>query len=268
MPAGGDSDIGLYLATAFGVTWLILAPLALAGAGATSRAVPASLHLLGGVGPALAALLASRHGGIQREWWAGVLHVPRGPSSWALAAGVPVGLLGLGLVVVSMRAEGRLATGGVGDPLLWGVVVSITYGLLEETGWRGYLLPRLQTRMGALAASVVLGVIHALWHTPMFFYRYTPGIGSVVGFTVSLLAGSVVMTHLYNRSGGSVGVVVLFHAGWNAAILVGARGADAVAAVMSVGLMVLAAVVIVRYGRATLAPGEAVRLAPRGSRFG
>lgn len=111
------------------MTWLVLAPLALAGAGATSRAVPASLHLLGGLGPVLEALVAARHGGLLGEWRAGVRHLAAGPSSWALAAGVPLALLGLGLAVVGWRAGGGIGAGGAGDPL-WGVVVSITYGLL------------------------------------------------------------------------------------------------------------------------------------------
>lgn len=268
MPAGSDSDVRLYLATAFGVTWLFLAPLALAGAGATERAVPGSLHLLGGSGPALAALLASRNAGIGGAWWVRIRHLPSGPLPWVLAAGIPLGLLGLGLGVVAIRTDGAPGSGAPGDPLLWAVVVSVTYGLLEEAGWRGYLLPRLQVRMGALAASVVVGGIHAVWHTPMFFYRYSPGIGPVLGFTLSLVAGSVVLTHLFNRSGGSVGVAVVFHAGWNIAILVGARGADDAAAAMSVGLMLFAAALVVRYGAATLAPGPAVRLAPGRSRSG
>ena len=47
-------------------------------------------------------------------------------------------------------------------------------GLLEESGWRGYALPQLQPRMGALWASIILGVIHACWHLPLFFI---PGAG-------------------------------------------------------------------------------------------
>ena len=84
----------------------------------------------------------------------------------------------------------------------------------EELGWRGYALPRLLQRHNALVASLVLGVVWAVWHLPKFL---------VVGgthegfhwFLLDVLAKAVLFTWLYNHTRGSLLLAILFHASIN-----------------------------------------------------
>jgi len=88
------------------------------------------------------------------------------------------------------------------------------FGYGEETGWRGFALPRLQRTFNALNASLTLAFFWAIWHWPLFFYRpgYTgmdmPGI---LGWGLSLLTGSILLTWLFNSSRGSILVCAIFH---------------------------------------------------------
>src|SRR5207253_2297396 len=88
-------------------------------------------------------------------------------------------------------------------------------GVDEELGWRGFALPRLQDRYGALIASVVLGIFWAGWHIPAW---YAAGSGqdliSFPVFEVSVIGAAILFTWLYNSTGGSLPQGVLGHVGY------------------------------------------------------
>jgi membrane protease YdiL (CAAX protease family) len=86
----------------------------------------------------------------------------------------------------------------------------------EEIGWRGYALPRLSSRLGLGPASVVLGVIWACWHLPLFFMPAGDTFGqSFPLYLLQVMAMSVAMAWLYWRTGGSLLLVMLLHAAAN-----------------------------------------------------
>ena len=86
----------------------------------------------------------------------------------------------------------------------------------EEIGWRGYALPRLAARLGLAQASVLLGLIWACWHLPLFFI---PGIDQTgQSFPVYLLmvtALSVAIAWLYGHTNGSLLLAMLMHSAIN-----------------------------------------------------
>jgi LPXTG-motif cell wall-anchored protein len=86
----------------------------------------------------------------------------------------------------------------------------------EEIGWRGFALPRLQERLGSLGGTLLLAVLWLGWHAPLFFMGATAQVGrSVIVYALALLAWSLIMTWLYNSSGGSLLTAVLFHTSFN-----------------------------------------------------
>jgi uncharacterized protein len=95
----------------------------------------------------------------------------------------------------------------------------------EEAGWRGFALPRLQARYGALKASLILGVIWSVWHFPYWFLvvqQIFPGASGrmallFVSLALVVLPLSVIMTWLYNHTRGSLLLAASFHLSWNVA---------------------------------------------------
>ena len=87
---------------------------------------------------------------------------------------------------------------------------TLVRGIGEETGWRGFALPLLQSRWSPLKASLVLGVLWALWHfNPANF----PGLLSISGIFVflNIALTTVIITWVYNLSKESLLVAALFH---------------------------------------------------------
>lgn len=200
----------------FGISWAAWLPMALAGIEAPI------LRIVGTFGPLIAALVLT----VVSEGRTGLRTLLRGFLRWRVKPGWYL-LTFLATAAVVLAAIGiHVAIGGTvpafNDPAqLYLVIPIFAYVLLlsvlgEETGWRGYALPRLQAKWGALQASLVIGVVWGVWHLPLFwmaggFHHEIP----LWLFILQDVALSIVLTWLYFGSGGSLLLVHLFHAASN-----------------------------------------------------
>src|SRR5215203_1439958 len=142
----------------------------------------------------------------------------------------------------------------LGMPLL-GAAVFLAFSIFpgsslgEEIGWRGYVLPRLQSRMSALSAALLIAPIWGLWHLPLWLTG-APGRTPLIyaGFVLSAFALSVLLTWVYNSTGGSLLLVVLLHAAINLPITLlydDLGGRVTVPVLLYFGLQIVAAIVVV-----------------------
>ncbi len=217
------SPLAAYFIMAFAFTWAILGLAVLAAQGIITLPLSATVLItIATLGPAVAAILVVRaesgRSGV-RSLLAQARHWRVKPIWYAIA------LIGPALIMLAAFLLWRVLGGPalsppplnawLSVPIL--VVVLLIPALFEEIGWRGLALPRLQSRYGALAASLIIGAAWAAWHLPIWFIPEA-GFSSLPFpvFAAFTMAISVLFTWLYNGSGGSVLLPALAHAAINA----------------------------------------------------
>ena len=84
--------------------------------------------------------------------------------------------------------------------------------LSEEAGWRGFALPRLESKFNALYSSLILGVIWACWHIPLHFVETR--LPFYIFIFLNLII-SILITWAYNNTKGSLIITVIFHFSFN-----------------------------------------------------
>jgi uncharacterized protein len=136
----------------------------------------------------------------------------RAPLQWwlFLLLGIPVIIYAAAALKGTISEPFRFAPWYLVFPAL---VQSLLLGPLgEEFGWRGLALPLLQRRFSPIWASLLLGVVWAVWHAPAFALSGTPQSAWSFGpFFLGLIAITVIMTALFNASRGSLLIAILYH---------------------------------------------------------
>lgn len=95
----------------------------------------------------------------------------------------------------------------------WFASILLLIGLGEEPAWRGVALQRLQVGRSALAASLILGLLHVLWHLPLFGLEYDRFNG--LPWLIAVLASTILTTAIYRRTNGNLLLPTLFHTSVN-----------------------------------------------------
>ena len=218
------SSVWVYFAMAFGITWLIETALALSGVNMQTASGSALLSLAV-LGPATAAIsltsLTQDKNGVC-NYWRRITDIRRISAKWYLV------IFFLPAVLFGLAALLDFLTGGKGwtfGAQVWQfsanpfylIIIAVFAPTIEEFGWRGYALDRLQLRWSALVSSLILGVLWALWHLPIFFipgtYQYSLGVGSFPFWTymISVVPLTILFTWVFNNTASSTLSAILFH---------------------------------------------------------
>jgi membrane protease YdiL (CAAX protease family) len=213
-----SGNILAYLALAYGISWIAYF---VRGAADWSSVVDQTLRLVTKFGPSLAGvIMAITVGGMLgfRTMLGRLLDFRQAARWYAVALFLPIAILVIALPI-------RVAMGGVLETIdfevgssagLFLTLLATRFfaggGLGEELGWRGFMLPQLQAKVGALHASVIIGLFHAGWHLPAY------GIAGTIFLSVFTVSAAIVFTWMYNRTGGNLLLPALMHASGNASL--------------------------------------------------
>lgn len=266
MSAARRHPLASFFVLTFAISWAFFVPLALVGRN-LSFPVTALVIIAGGFGPLIAALIISavsegRAG--PGALWRRIKTFRVGGRWYIFVLAFPI-VLAFATYWLYVAAGGTKLDAETTPPFYLYVPSLINVFFLgggqEEPGWRGFALPRLQSRYSALKASIILGAVWGLWHLPLFF---VPGSSQsplpLPWYLPHTIALAIIFTWLFNNSRGSVFLAMLLHAGLNAATgwlpLSGVSGAAHPLVILVALEWGVAIVLLLRYG-----PGDLSRTA-------
>lgn len=247
-----NRPVATYFLLAYAVSWTLWLPRIASTQDWWSVELPPWWHYLGAAGPLVAALTVSaiNDGKPGIAVLVAQYSLRRVRVRW-LALGVlsPV-ILGLAALPVARLLTGdwptydQLSRADDLPELVFPVTLiihTLAFGVDEETGWRGFALPRLQRNHTAIGATHLLALGWGIWHVPAFFENPSNMDMSwfqAIGFLAGLWMGAIFLTWLYNSAQRSLIVIVLWHGLFNQ--LSASQASGVVAAILSAGVILIA----------------------------
>ncbi|MFQ3633761.1 type II CAAX prenyl endopeptidase Rce1 family protein [Roseiflexus sp.] len=268
------NHVWLFFAVTYAFSWAFWIPDALAAQGMNVptgiAAFLASPYNPAAFGPLVAAVGLTL---FQQGWRGTFALLKRGIDAdferiWLMAIMIlPMVLFGGGILLAILSGATTPDFSVVRNPayaLVAFFVILVTGGpLQEEFGWRGYALPRLQSRFSALTSSVILGFFWWLWHLPLVFIpgRFmTDNFLLFLALSVEMMLASILFTWVYNNTNGSVLAALLLHAAinWSIWLFLPSMKMNFSIIGFTVVILVIAVLVIIRiWGAARLSRSTA-----------
>lgn len=233
--------VAAYYSLVFAISWggivLTMGPDGMFSTGATMTIAGGAALTAGPSGAGLLLTgLVDRRAGLHRlaarlrRWRVGVrwylVALLTGPAVMGATA------LGLSLASPDFRPDFSTARDTL-SIVVAGIALGLMVGALEELGWTGFALPRLRRRYGVLTTGLVMGLLWAAWHFPMFAGTtdpsgaLTPALVVVVFLFAWLPPYRVLMVWVYDRT-ESLLVAILMHAPISAtAFILASLGSEA-----------------------------------------
>lgn len=216
---GRAADLVTFVVLAFSWSWTAWA-IALAAGGR----VGGIAQVAGSFGPSLAAIVVlARADGLAavRRALRSLIRGRGTAGALAVAALVPV-VVAVGAVLVD-QAMGRTAPLELPPwwavPLVVGYVMVLGGPLGEELGWRGHLLPALESRWGPMRATLIIGAVWTAWHLPLFLLPDAVQARIPLWlFGAQIVTTSVVYTWLQHLAPRSLAPALVFHTSFNATV--------------------------------------------------
>ncbi len=179
---------------------------------------------LSAAGPAIAAVIVVYVGDNDlREWARGIIDWRVHPKWYAAAIGIPAAI-GLGSALLADLLGGPIDFETF-SPAFTTLVIGVILGTFigggqEEIGWRGFAQPELQRRYSGLTTALIIGVAWGVWHLPLFFDPFAPHaqwpLVTQAAWFVGLLGFSILLSWIYNGTGGSILLAMVAHGSINA----------------------------------------------------
>jgi membrane protease YdiL (CAAX protease family) len=217
-----------FFIVAFCWSWFFWILAALSGQGMTT--IPGqALLFLGLLGPMAAGIYftyrTQAKAGI-RDYWVRIVDVRRIGIRWYLLIALFVPALTALAAALDVLSGGSGATWEeaavyiFSEPLAiipFALYLFFIGPFIEDLGWRGFVLDRLQATRSAMVSSLILGALWALWHLPLFLikdtYQYNLGFlsPSFWLFMVNIFPLAIILTWIFNNTRRSTLAAILFH---------------------------------------------------------